>query len=214
LAHRLLGGLSNLPGGAVKLTICALLLYAGAAAAQERFGTRGTVAPSGSVGVIYSTTPTDIGDFDSYGFSIDPGAMFFVADDIAVGGFAHFSYVSLGQPGSSDRTLVKEVGIAPSVGWNLWLGERVSLFPQATVRASWRSFSVGGNESTDRLITAQAFVPALLHVTSHFFLGLGPTISRDLDSTQRFGFVTPTAQTTVAVKTTTIALQSVIGGWF
>jgi hypothetical protein len=198
----------------MKLTICVLLLYAGAAAAQDRFGKRGTVAPSGSIGASYSKTPTDLGDIDSIGFSLDPGAMFFVADDIAVGGFAHFSYASLGQPGASDRLIVKEVGVAPSLGWNLWLGERVSLFPQATLRASWRSFSVGGSENSDRLVTAQVFVPALLHVATHFFLGLGPTISRDLDSTERFGLVTPTGSTTVTVKTTTIALQSVIGGWF
>ena len=80
---------------------------------------------------------------------------------------------------------------------------------------SWQRGEFSGFDHTDRIITAQAFVPLLLHVATHFFIGLGPTISRDIDSTERIGIGTPSGQTVVdPVKTTTIALQSVIGGWF
>ena len=196
----------------------ALLLFAGAAAGEERFGTRGTVAPSGSIGVSYASTPLSFGGIDSYGFSFSPGVMFFVADDIAIGGAVPFSYESSGGGGASDRINVTRYGIAPAVGWNLSLGERVSLFPQLTLITSWEKTAFSGSSfsRTDRVITAQAFVPVLLHVTSHFFIGLGPMISRDVDSTRQVLLLSSAGEAVVndEVKTTTIGLQSVIGGWF
>ena len=196
----------------MNISILAALLAAGPAAGQDRFGSRGTISPSGSISVSYSSTPTDSGNFNSYGFSLLPGAMFFVADDVAIGGLVELSYTSIRQPGESDRVAIWQYGIAPAIGWNFWLGERVSVFPQTTLRASWRNTYFRGSSSTDRVITLEVFVPALFHVTSHFFLGLGPNISRDIDSTVSFLTLGGTAVT--EAKRTTIGLQSVIGGWF
>jgi hypothetical protein len=197
----------------MKLSLCAFLLYAGAAAAQERFGQKGTISPSGSVGASYSTTPSGVGDFTTYGFSLDPGALFFVVDEVAIGGSVHFARAWFEFPGSPDRSALSAYGIGPTVGWNIWLGEHVSLFPQGTLRVSWQTST--GSDTTERVITVQAFAPAILHVAPHFFLGLGPTVSRDIDSTFRVGIISPGGSTVVSSpKTTTIGLQSVIGGWF
>ena len=179
-----------------------LLLLAGAASAEDRFGSSGTISPSGSIGFSYLAS----GGSSDYFASLDPGAMVFVVDGLAVGGSLHLSYAS----GPSSYGY----GGGPSVGWNLWLGDRFSLFPQASLRAVWATHSFGGG--TARLITAQAFAPVLFHVVPHFFLGAGPAVFRELDSTNRTGILT-SGGTFVFVSTpllTTVGLQSVIGGWF
>ena len=111
----------------------ALLLLAGAALGEERFGSRGTVAPAGAVGLIYiaSGGPNEVFAF------VDPGAMVFVADGLAVGGFLHFSASSSGPSFG--------YGAAPAIGANLWLAERLSLYPQALLRMSWQRFGSGGS---------------------------------------------------------------------
>ena len=70
-----------------------------------------------------------------------------------------------------------------------------------------------GQSDTGHVIAVGGFVPALWHVTSHFFIGLGPAISADIDSELTFINSTGTA-VFVGSNTTRIGLQSVIGGWF
>ncbi|HEY2030381.1 MAG TPA: hypothetical protein VGH20_14345 [Myxococcales bacterium] len=202
-----------------KLLIIGLLCAAGANA-NDRFGSKGTISPSGSVGAHYSSTPGSaaFSATSDYGGSLDPGVMYFVSDGLALGGVLHLSYDSLGISGASSRIADLGYGIAPAIGYNLWVGSTVSLFPQVSVRLSWDRFISEANFLPSHLVTFQAFVPVLFHVTPHFFLGAGPALSRDLAN--RAGAlvnVSSGGQGIVPVEVslnTTLSLQSVIGGWF
>jgi hypothetical protein len=183
----------------MKSIALALLLLGGAASAEDRFGSKGTISPAGSVGFSYVAS----GSNGSYFASLDPAAMIFLIDGLAVGGSLHLSYRS----SSSDWGY----GLGPSLGWNLWVGERASLFPQAVLSANWERFS----GMTAHLITAQVFAPVLFHVVPHFFLGAGPFVLRELSVTS-LAFVVPSGDVFPLARPlqTIVGLQSVIGGWF
>ncbi len=147
----------------MKLVAMTLLLAAGTASAEEGFGSKGTISPGGSIGLSYfaSGGPKDVF------VSLNPEMLVFVADGLAVGGAIQIAFTSA----SSTITY----GLAPTIGWNLWLGDRVSIFPRASLRSTWVS-----DTGRPVIVTAQAFAPFLLHVAPHFFLGFGPFFSRDL----------------------------------
>jgi len=174
-----------------------LLLMASAASAGERFGEKGTISPSGSV---------TLGFFGSgsNGSGFAPAAMFFVADGLAVGGSALLFYNSGGSYS------VASYGIAPSVGWNAWVRDRLSFFPQISLQVIRTQLISGGDVRTDELQT-RIYLPFLLHVTPHFFIGLGPSATIELASRTRgsspFG-------TGFASNGSLVLLNSVIGGWF
>jgi hypothetical protein len=69
----------------MKSIALAALLLAGAASAEDRFGSRGTISPAGSFGFSYFASSGS----DQYFASLDPSAMIFVADGLAVGGSLH-----------------------------------------------------------------------------------------------------------------------------
>jgi hypothetical protein len=136
--------------------------------------------------------------------ALNPGAMFFVADGLAVGGFLHLSYASSGPTWA--------YGGAPAVAGNFWLGDRVSVFPQASLAATWARVSNGGG--TFRAISVQGFAPVLFHVVPHFFLGIGPAVFRELDVTNPPVVLGGGTFPVVRPLVTTVGVQSVIGGWF
>ncbi len=184
----------------MKSIALALLLLGGAASAEERFGSKGTISPAGSVGFSYVASGASN---DYYFASLDPTVMIFLIDGLAVGGSLHLSYRS--SPSGWGY------GLGPSLGWNLWVGERASFFPQAVLSANWERFS----GVTAHLITAQAFAPVLFHVVPHFFLGAGPFVLRELSVTSVAFFVPSGAAIALSRPLQTIVgLQSVIGGWF
>jgi hypothetical protein len=194
----------------VRLVFCMLLVGAGTASAQTRFGSKGTLTPSGFLAIERSSWSSH--SIEAWQADLSPGAMYFITDNLAVGGFVNLSYGSTSF-GSTEAVTTYGYGIAPSIGWNLWLGDRVSLFPQVSFHADWLRIS-GDPGSTTRVLTVQGFLPALFHVASHFYVGLGPSISREVDSTTILDGGGAVATTGDPGKFTRISVQSVIGGWF
>lgn len=54
------------------------------------------------------------------------------------------------------------------------------------------------------VLTASVFVPAMLHLATHFFVGVGPTVSEDIVHTQETGPQT---------RRTALGASTIIGGW-
>jgi hypothetical protein len=99
-------------------------------------------------------------------------------------------------------------GLEPFVAYNLWLSETASLLPEIGIAfASRESPTTSGNNPTLTTISLQFFVPLLFHPTKHFFLGFGPAFSYDLAASV-------SNATREAPKTTTIAAQTILGGYF
>lgn len=156
------------------------------AAEQRRFGDAGTLVPSGSMTM--SRQP----EFDLTEIAVQPSLQYFVMRNLALG--LGVSYLRSSTP---DVTL-NGYAIIPSVGYNLRLGEHVSVFPQLFFSASHAT--VSGGIGLDDVFALGAFAPVLFHAAPHFFVGIGPQwstggTSSDLLAFQRLG------------------LQTVIGGW-
>jgi hypothetical protein len=180
--------------------------------AQQRFGDKGSVTPFGSVDFSYSSVAPPTGSSSSTTlFDLSPGIGYFLADALVVGGQFSLSFGSTSTNGSSTSTSATRFGLAPFVGYNIWLSERVSLLPQFALVFTTGSADAGGagGSISQTLLTARITGPVLFHLAPHFFLGFGPAISADVYSHASAGGFSGDAS-----KTTSIGLTSSIGGWF
>jgi hypothetical protein len=155
--------------------IVVLLLTGAAVHAEDEFGRRGQVVPFGSIS--FQHGGGNGVDFNSVG--LFPGALWFAADNVAIGG-------SIGY-GQSWGTQVPETHVftvEPQLGFSIPLGDRAALFPQIGVDYvhQWQSgmtlpggvVFVGGSSN---LLTVRAFAPVLFVPVPHFFVGFGPQFS-------------------------------------
>jgi len=181
--------------------------HAAAAAAKESsgaaFGARGQISPSGGVSLSY----TSVGGSSMTRFTFAPGALYFIRDNIAVGAGLSFGMTS-GTYGSTS------FGITPEAAYNYSLGGKLSVFPTLSlgfVRTSTKAPVVtmvgtppmpvtSTATSSNSNLTIGVFVPVLYHIAEHFYLGGGPDLTQQL--------------TGAGSKSTVLALQSVIGGYF
>jgi hypothetical protein len=199
------------------LVLAASLLLASSARAEARFGDKGVVSPYGSVSFSYSATKLRYADgsadsLDQTVLRFSPGAFYFVADGLALG-----VGLSAGYNSASTTSPViaashgNDVGLAPVAGFNLWLSERASLFPQVGLSfdSAFISWGNGGDSSRRTSLDFTLAVPILLHPAPHFFIGLGPGLTSTLFST-----ASGQSPFNTADKTTTVGLFSTLGGWF
>ena len=89
--------------------------------------------------------------------------------------------------------------MGPRVGYNVGINEQLSFWPKGGLVFSHSSSSP--DDSSDSRTGLEIYAPLLFHPAPHFFLGGGPGLSTDLSSSG-------------GAKTTTIRLESVVGGWF
>jgi hypothetical protein len=190
--------------------LAAIVVLASAAGApalaeEPRFGQQGEVVPLGSLSFSYSSVAPDLGSVTT--LSLGPTLLWFVADDIALGGSATLVRRTVSQ-GDSSAT-ISSYGVAPTAAYNLRLSPRASLLPQVAVAFGWQEFttSPSGNNPSLSTISLQLFVPILFHPVPHFFLGFGPAFSYDVSAS-----LSDAAGD--APKSTTIGAQTILGGWF
>jgi hypothetical protein len=131
--------------------------------------------------------------------ALQPGLLYFVAPNVAVGGNLSFQTTDRG---GRTTTLL---GLGPVVGFNVPLGPRVSWLPQLGVAYQHQSLTVGAQEGDGYVIAIGASAPFLFHLVPHFFIGGGPSVSYTVVS--RF-------EGEDAGKVTFFGLQVTIGGWF
>jgi hypothetical protein len=150
---------------------------------ERKFGDPGVVVPSGSLsmGTASGTTVVDL----------EPTIQFFTTPNVAFGLTLVYAHAS------SDSASTSVYGLSPSLGYNLRLGDVVSLFPQASL-----PFQVVAptGRSNQTLLGADLFVPVLIHPVRHFFIGFGPDFQISGPSDDLFS-------------NRSLIVRTVIGGW-
>jgi hypothetical protein len=169
--------------------IFVLLLVVGAAArAQSAFGSQGQIVPFGTVA--YTHASGFVGG-DANQILIQPGAMWFPANNVAVGGQVIYGFVDAG-------TSFHELGFEPLVGFAVPFGNQLAFFPRVGMQFEWLLPS-GGN-SANR-VALDGFAPLLFIPAPHVYIGFGPQLNVEVASS-------------AASKVTSFGLASQIGGYF
>lgn len=164
-------------------------------APKPRFGRHGQLVFTFDAGGSALATSDSKSSTSSTTVSFDPGFDYFTTNGLSVGAdlsFSHDSgntYDSLGARTDFDNT---SFGFGPRLGYNLELGERVSVWPRLAFdygRSSQNSSSsLGTNDHSRALNWFSISVPALWHVTSHFFVGGGPYVTHEISDKDERGF--------------------------
>jgi hypothetical protein len=141
-------------------------------------------------------------------FGLAPAADYFVIDNLSVGGQVMFSIES-NSPSQGQGNSYTSVGIAPQVGYNIGLTDRISVWPKLFFGFETTSVSNNGPSYNEGAIGV--FVPFLYHPVQHFFLGLGPNFA-----TQLISNVSPGngAASQDGFKATTFGITATFGGYF
>ncbi len=121
--------------------------------------------------------------------SLSIGVDYFVVDRVSVGvgfdlSYAHTSSIDFatGSPFTSEQW---SVALSPRVGYDVPLSPRFSIDPRAAfgfgpLGASLSEQGLGNLSGARFRAYVSAFVPLRYHVVPHFFVGFGPSVSRDL----------------------------------
>ena len=139
----------------------------------------------------------------------DPALMYFVVDNLAVGGSVDFRQAWAGS------TSTTHAGIGPRVGYNVNLGPYVSVLPRIGISYdhSWETVSVArgvpvvpesNGNSSGYFVYLNFDAYFLLHPVQHFLFGLGPTVSWDPVAKQSGADVSRTLQ---------VGVNFIMGGW-
>ena len=186
-------------------------------AREARFGERGELVLSGALSASighYGISPEGL---SSNSFGIQPAFDYFVAPDLSVGASASFRYDSLtsSPPGTFGQKIVT-YGLYGQLGINLWLGERVSLWPKLSLSLSQNRLTssppatvpvgvmVDVAPDVEIIVSLELYAPFLFHPARHFFVGFGPDAYVDLLNS-RAG---------VSNRRMFYGAESTVGGWF
>jgi len=187
---------------------------------ERRFGARGEIVVSGllsgSLGHLgYSATGAS-----STSALVEPALDYFLVPNVSLGAsvFAQYNHST---SGISTRSTSWGYGAYGRLGGNVALGETFSWRPvgslglwteKTTLTAPGPGYSssldglqVPANGTyTPTVVVIGLFAPLLVHLASHFFVGLGPDVYTDL-SHDVGG---------LSNKRTFVGLSSIVGGWF
>jgi Autotransporter beta-domain len=153
----------------------------------EVFGGAGQIAISSDAALtIQRRTISDV-EGGTTSIQLAPAADYFVINNLSVGGFVGFDYVTSGDNDSSRFSL------GPRVGYNLPFSDLISIWPKAGfsyAHTSATTSTTTGGTTTSTTNSADAFalnlfVPVMFHPVQHFFAGFGPFLDADLSGDQR-----------------------------
>ena len=181
------------------------------AAPAERFGDAGQWVITAGFDAWFSyTTGGSNSRTDVY---VHPDVDYFVAQHFSIGAELAFRYTNDDYAASTTTTLV---GGGVLLGYDVRLGERVSLWPRASlgysaghVKYEYSTYSyygyptVGTAESDTHGVTTSFSLPLLVHPVPHFFIGGGPQVA---------GYF-PTDDSS-ADPTLSVTVGMILGGWF
>jgi hypothetical protein len=191
--------------------------------AEASFGQRGQVAISNELS-LDGGWGEYAGSGSSYsGGGITVGADYFFVDRVSFGGAASGSYSSNSGIDPTTRSQVTSSSTGGSVlvrlGVDIPMGKLVSFWPRASLGTSSRTIhenESGGGATTevDNPVFVGLYAPLLVHPSPHFFVGFGPSVSRDLSHPvvvfdPNVATTGPTQQNT----STTVGVGLVVGGW-
>jgi hypothetical protein len=147
---------------------------------------------------------------------IEPGLDFFVAEHVSVGLAVAVDYWNdTGidpTTGAAVSSLLHAYSVAPRAGYDFPIAAHVSFWPELFVGVG--KSSGGESENTSSNPNDEVYVwiglsaPVLVHLASHFFVGLGPDVTQDLSRSYSYGTAS------VQYRETNVGVGSVVGGTF
>ena len=190
---------------------------------ERRFSRAGQVVVSSNFGLSgYSSRYSSSGAHFS-GITVGPGIDLFVLDHVSIGAdlaFTRADSTGYAADGGLYTSQVTQLSAGARVAMNVPLGAHLSWWPRVTV--GYRStheeeplpsgpFTPPGAAPPTGVTNARgAFVvvyaPLLVHPVSHFFLGFGPSMTRDLGRTASGAVRSVHDQTALGA-------YALVGGW-
>jgi hypothetical protein len=133
-----------------------------------------------------------------------PAVDVFVLPNLSIGGQLILGYTWLDTGEEDSRS---EIGVLARAGYNIAFSGRVSLWPRVGIGFRHVSGAVnqGASASGINAVPFQLYVPIVVQIAPHFFVGGGALVATDLYYEAK-GVYGP--------KETAIGLQSTIGGYF
>jgi hypothetical protein len=147
-----------------------------AAAPVEGLGRKGTLVITSDTQFLFEyLTTLPVGNVSSEShtrLALQPTLQFFVIDNLGLGAMGVFAYD--GAPNAEATT----IGGAPIVSYHIALKpQKLSLFPQVGLPYLIESQK---NQASIYSLGVDVFAPFVLHLTPHFFAGLGPFFNVDI----------------------------------
>jgi hypothetical protein len=193
-------------GAAVAAAIT--MLSRQAAAAPERFGEAGQLVIDQSFLLAASSMSFDsegLAEYRGNQVTVAPVVSWFAARRVSLRlGARVMHYWASAEQGNLGHAT--NLGVSPGVGYALPLGQHLSVWPRLNVDVGKTWYDAGDfTPSTSVGMSLGALAPVLWHPADHFFIGLGPGISWQLDG-ERLA--------TLEHSSTTFLLMSTLGGYF
>jgi opacity protein-like surface antigen len=107
---------------------------------------------------------------DNFTIVLAPGADYFLRDNLSLGvGLALGQIFQSGDDATS-------LGLNLRAGYNLMYDENISFWPKLTVGFVYNKTTTFAFGPDGTFLQLGLFAPAMLHPSSHFFVGLGPNV--------------------------------------
>jgi len=179
-----------------------------AAGAPERFGEPGQLVIDQSFTLAASSMSFDtegLAEYRGNQVTLAPVVSWFAARRVALRLGARFvhSWASAAQGSLGHAT---NIGASPGIGYALPLGQHLSLWPRVSADLGKTWYDAGDfGAATSVGLSFGALAPVLWHPADHFFIGLGPGISWQLDG-ERLAELKHSSKA--------FLLMSTVGGYF
>jgi hypothetical protein len=188
-----------------------------------RFGAQGEFVVTGDSSIGISSEQFSGSPATRFNATFSPGLDYFVVPNLSIGATANVAYqddTGYDSSGNLYATKTTSVSVAPRLGFNVPFGDYVSWYPRVafgflTQQNNTSLVTLTSNPSgapfqatTSRASGAwmSLFAPILFHPAPHFFIGIGPRLTRDFThlegASASFG------------QPITIDGEFVIGGWW
>jgi hypothetical protein len=154
----------------------------------ERFGHGGQIAVSSDNSLTISSTTIGGVSGSTTSIQLEPAIDYFLIDNLSIGGFLEFMYVS------TEGGHASTFGMGPRVGYNFTLSDLISVWPKvglSIANTSTTGTVVVGSGTPNGTVTTSStssatnltldlYVPLMFHPAPHFFAGVGPFLDADL----------------------------------
>jgi hypothetical protein len=172
--------------------------------ADAAFGSVGQIAISDDLQMFVRRMSTEGRTGDTTRIQLRPAVDFFAVPNLSIGAQLIIGYETNDTP---EMDSAVELGLLARLGYNIDFSPTVSLWPRIAIgyRHVSGALSPGGSSSSIDAVPFQLYVPVIVHLASHFFVGGGAMVATDLYYK---------AEGIYGPKETIIGLQSTIGGYF
>jgi hypothetical protein len=169
--------------------------------ANTTFGSVGQIAISDDLEMAATRVSTEGQSQSTTEIALKPALDFFPIPNLSVGGQLIIGYASIDDVGGSISS--SELGLLVRVGYNVSISETLSIWPRLSVGYDHKSADQYGL-SLDS-VPVDVFVPIVVQLAPHFFIGGGPMYATTLLS-QRESSDEP--------RKSTLGLRATVGGYF